>query len=654
MNQVFGSTIPAPNPTGELHLGHVLNLTVQDIFCRWNSLKGLDLYWAGALDHGTTITETITQRRLSEAGVDTSNWNKGDWVRAVNEWIDYITPKIYKQIHHMNLIMDIDEIRCMRDKGQRVGCQRLIEELERANLLYRARVVFPWCPRKKTYVDKAETSLESRQVQEYSVRYVDEVDPNRTIDIWIERPETLLNDIALIVSSQHPLAGDRPRQVITPLGLKIPLITEDEFFEEKAVAAVARVTPGHCARSFRWARHNKLPIHRVFDEDSIMEVGEYKGQTRAEAAQQIVVKVRDSGRLMGTRTRETSQVIYRLSDGPVEDFLTEQCLVESEKMAEGALELLRKGEIRIHPPMYKKALEVHLEAIVNAKRTGASSELADDWCISQQTAWGNDLKIDHIPYLAERGAEYAKPTREVEPVVPFKIADALWPFYVNRVVYSLSEDEVQEVAKSSICVTGVDLVLYWIEPIIMLSTVLKQGIAVRDVIIHPLICDAQGRKMSKSLGNVVAPDEMWERYGSDALRFALLQSLDLSQGKMNFGESYVRKAKKLLDEVEKSLQNMKQQTEQAGGALPLQRIDEQDIFTDLDQAMTQFDIKSTMNHVNRLLQMIVAQGNSLDVQRSRQLLSLAALLEPFAPELVGNLGFSRSANAKRVRVPTAV
>jgi len=638
MRPIFGSIIPAPNASGELHMGHVLNLCIQDVFCRWNALKGAKVYWIGSLDHGTTATEFVVDRKVRESGKDISHWTRQNWIDELNEWIAYITPRMYKQLRRMNLMMDIDEVRSMDDPFQRRQCQELLQQLEKAKLLYRTRAVIPWCPVRRTFVDKAEISHEPRQVKEYLVRYVDENDPNREVDLWVENPEILLNDGALIVSSQHPMAVSRTRFVITPLGLKVPVVQDDGFFNENRPDAAAALRPGHCARSFRWARRNRFPITRVYDENNLMESGKYKGQTRENAAKEILAEAEAAGKLKDTRTSEREREIFRLSNGPVEEFLTEQCFLETEKMAAGALRLLRSGEVRLHPKIYQTALELRLETIVSAQANETNEESADDWCVSQQTIWGNELPISHLPYRAEMGAEESTTGEKIDHIATLKLADALFACYVNR-VYPLSKEELRQIADASICVTGLDLLLFWIEPILMLSTVLEGGVPFRDVIIHPLICDSKGRKMSKSLGNVVVPDEMWDKYGSDALRLALFRSVDFNKQKMRVDEDLVRESKQLLSHVEKNLQGLQQRIATLGGSFAQsQNIHEQQIFADIDHAMTKFDLKGAMEHVDLIMQMIVSEGGSSDIQQAKRLLGLASLLEPFCPELICESG----------------
>jgi len=503
--------------------------------------------------------------------------------------------------------------------------------------MYFAQSVVQWCPRKRTFVDKGDITLKQMSISEYCVRYVPDWGEHEPIDLWIERPETLVNDAGLVVSSKHPLAEFPLRYVTSPIGLRIPVVVSDEFFDDRSLPSIARITPGHCMKSFRWAVKNQSPITRAYDEENSMEAAAYQGRTRSAAAREIIDAAAAGGRLVGRRDREAIREIFRLSGGPTEEFLTEQCFLDISEMAASALDLLRTRQVRVHPNRCHKALEWHFAEIVAAKRSGANYELSDDWCISQQTAWGNDLDVSAIACRpGSCGRDTAR--RRTEHVLTLKMADALFAFYANR-AYSQDPDRLREIAKASVCVTGLDLLLYWIAPMLMLSTALKEGLPFRDVVIHPLICDANGEKMSKSLRNTIEPGDMWERYGSDALRFSLLSCLNPGSAKMSFDETRVLEAKTLLEKIAKSIRTIQQSAASSDTSTDADRLFVQQIFESIDRALTEYDFMEAMKQVNRIMQQILA--GSGDIQQSRRLLMLAALLEPFAPQLVQDAGLVR-------------
>jgi len=630
---VFAAIIPAPNPTGQLHMGHALNLTVQDVLCRWNALKGARICWAGALDHGATATEYVAEKMLRERGIDTTDWTKGDLGAAIAAWVEHITPQIHRQLARMNLILDLEEPRSMGDALRQQQFEALIEELRQSGLLYRGKAVVAWCRRKKTSVDKADVFSQVSTGEEYCVRYLPGTQGASPIDLWIEAPETLTNDEALVISSKHPLASSCDHKiVVSPLGRLIPVIVDDSFPLELPASSVARATPGHCAKSFRWARRQGRPINRSYDETNVMEGGDYAGLAREEAARRILARLEAEGRLVARRRRETSREIFRLSGGPVEELLTEQCFLETAPMARQALRLLRDGTVRVYPEMYREVLEAHLEQIVAAKAASTNHELSDDWCISHQTAWGTKFSTAGIPYRALPGQEGIAPPPAVEQIANMRLSCALWVFCANR-VYASDRGEFRRLSENSICVTGVDLLFFWIAPILFLATCLETGSPFRDVIIHPVVCDAKGQKMSKSLGNVISPNEIIEAHGSDALRFGLLSSLNLAKQKLFLDEKKIEAAKRRLDEVGRAGRSLKEKLG-AAAAAPAPRIEP--IFGEIDRALAVCDFATAMDCVVRLMDRVIAAAGA-DRAEQQQVLPLVSLLEPFAPALVRDL-----------------
>jgi valyl-tRNA synthetase len=605
----------------------------------------MKVYWAAAMDHGGTSTEFVVEKSLRDNGVDTSGWTRERWRSAIGGWVDRITPTIYEQLREFNLTIDLAEIRSMGDATRQGQFDGLIEQLNRAGLMYRAKAVVKWCPVRRTSVDKPDIVREHASLREYCVRYVPEGKGADPVDIWIDRPETLVNDAALVISSVHPLARSHgPRRAETPIGLCIPIWVDDEFFEDRETPLAARITPGHCARSFRWAAKNGFGLTRAYDEHNVMEAEAYRGMTRADAAEEVLSAVASAGRLVGQRERSVMQDFFRLSGGPVEDFLTEQCFLETKPLAERALELMRDRKVRVYPDVYHKTITGYLEQILAVKQSGANHDLLDDWCASHQTVWGTDLDVSGVPHrgngdsrtaTADGGGDCGGNGRQIANM---RLSAALWAFCANR-VYASSAAALRELSRNTILVAGLDNLFFWVVPTLMLSTVLEDGLPLRDVIIHPLIRDDQGRKMSKSLGNVVVPNEMLRTYGSDALRLALLWRLDLPKDQASIDEAAISEARKRLDGVAASVSSMKRRLRSAPApaTAPVTAAAEdvaQDVFAKIDAALGEYDFATAMRSVDDILTMLRDGGALEDEQEMRRRLGLLPILEPFAPELV--------------------
>jgi valyl-tRNA synthetase len=623
--EVFGAVLPCPNPTGELHMGHVLNLTIQDVLCRWRRLRGAEICWTGALDHGGTSTEFVVRRMLRESGVDTAGWTSEAWETAIGDWFDRIAPKIYRQFDALDLTMDVREFRSMRDAVRLREFDDCLRELSRAGLTYRGKAVVPWCAELRTTVDKADVVAEPAPLHEHAMRYLPEQPGAAAIALWVEHPETLANDVALVVPSSHPLAAAGPQFVISPIGLRLPLIVDDSIDLETDAAAAIRIVPGHCAKSFRWASRNGYAIARAYDESNVMEAPAFRGRTRLAARTAILEFAAERVQYDGMRELRPTRQIFRLSGRPIEELLSEQYFIKTGPLAEGALRLLKSRAVRVHPRTCHDMLEVYMEQIVCAKRDRLNSEFADDWCISQQTKWGAPL----TPWaLGETERRDGAPAA-AGPVASMKLSCALWTFGAHW-VFADTREEWATLAQHSVMVTGVDLMTWWIAPIIMVASALAVGTPARDVIIHPIVCDAAGRKMSKSVGNVITPNDLLEAYGSDALRLSLLSRLDLREYGLAFDEKSVAETKALLDRARRALSAMPRSAEIDKRSVD--RVAKQ-AMSEIEDALTNFDFKAVMIVVHRIIRRIV-DGEGGDADDAALCRSLLPLLEPFTPGLV--------------------
>jgi valyl-tRNA synthetase len=629
-DETAGAVLPCPNPTGQLHMGHALNLTIQDTICRWRRLRGAEIYWAGAVDHGATATEFVVRKMLRERNVDTSAWTKGEWKKAIGGWFDEITPKIYRQFQALNLSMDVREFRAMNDTVRLLEFDSCLGELTRAGLTYRGKAVVPWCAELKTTVDKADVVAEAAPLREHAMLYMPEHAGAVGVIVWVEHPETMADEVALVVSSKHALAAAEPPQfVINPIGLRLPLVVDDELDSEADAGFAKRVVPGHCATSFRWAARHGYVVGRAYDENNLMETAAYRGKTRSEARQAILKTAAERHQYGGARERSVTRQLFRLSGHPVEELLTEQYFIKTGPLAQGALRLLKSGGVRVHPRACHEMLELYMEQIVYAKREALNSEFADDWCISQQTKWGAPLN-PCVLGEPDRGDAPAG------PIASMKLSCAVWAFSANR-VFAETREEWMKLAKGNVMVTGIDLMTWWIAPIIMVASALDVGSPAREVIVHPIVCDAAGRKMSKSLGNVITPNDLIETYGSDALRLALLSSLDLKDNALAFDQSDVGKARALLDQVRRTFSAM------PARSLDPRAIERNDVarqaMAEIEEAFSCFDFKAITAVIHRVIRRMLEcrSGNAEDADLCR---SLLPLLEPFAPGLVRDIGES--------------
>ena len=519
---VFGMVVPAPNPTGKLHLGHFLNLSVQDVICRWKINKGNEIKWASALDHGGSSTEYVVVKdepTLRGGAVDEEIISN-----KIKSWVNEITPVIIKQITDMNLTIDNTEERSMIDECRVKEFRSAIERLADKGVLYQADKVVSWCARRNTFVDAADVITKQVETKLYAFVYV--TNSGDELEIETSEPITLLNDKAIVVSSSIFESFKEPTNtIINPLGKTIDLFVEDEWLKHNRAGDVARIIPGHCQKSFLWALNKGCKIDRVFDEQGIVCVAPYEEMSRDVVRNNIIDLAKSSNLSRGMRTSIQSQNCYRISDAPIEQLLTRQCFLNVASIAKKTLVDIQTSKITVEPFLYRIALENYLADLSNEQNNNSTAiGRIKDICISQQTVWGTPIDANraNIPFFGEELIESSLSNKN--QIATMRLSCALWAFSAPM-IFTRDPEQLSLLGKNSTCVTGMDLITFWIAPILMLSHELGFT-PFSSVYIHPLICDIDGNKMSKSLGNTKEPDELVSQFGIDAVRLSLMSSID--------------------------------------------------------------------------------------------------------------------------------
>ena len=514
--------IPPPNITGKLHMGHALDETIQDILIRYKRMQGYNALWIPGTDHAAIATEAKIVAKMKEAGITKEDIGREGFLERAWDWKKEYGGAINNQIKKLGCSCDWSRERFTMDEGLSNAVQHVFIKLYKEGLIYRGKRMINWCPYCNTSISDAEVEYEEEPTHLWHIRYKVK-DEDKYIIVATTRPETMLGDTGVAV---HP-SDDRYKDlvgktVILPIMNKeIPIIA-DEFVEKEFGTGAVKLTPAHDSNDYAAAEKHGLEIIEVFDENFKMGnlVEEYKGMDLLEARQKIVEKLDEIGALVKIEdyTHNVGKC-YRCHN-TIEPHISEQWFVKMEPLAKPANEAVRNGEIRFVPTKYDKTYFAWMD---NVK----------DWCISRQLWWGhripayyckdcNEIMVeDSIPDKCNKcGSTHIK---QDEDTLDTWFSSALWPF--STLGWPEQTEDFKYFYPTSTLVTGYDIIFFWVARMIF-SGIKHTGKApFKDVLIHGIVRDAQGRKMSKSLGNGIDPLEIISQYGTDALRFSLIYGI---------------------------------------------------------------------------------------------------------------------------------
>ncbi|MGG5254879.1 valine--tRNA ligase [Neobacillus sp. SM06] len=515
--QPYTVVIPPPNVTGKLHLGHAWDTTLQDIITRMKRMQGYDVLWLPGMDHAGIATQAKVEQKLREEGKSRYDLGREKFIKETWKWKEEYADHIRKQWAKLGLGLDYSRERFTLDEGLSAAVREVFVSLYKKGLIYRGEYIINWDPSTKTALSDIEVIYEDVQGAFYHMRYP-LADGSGTIEIATTRPETMLGDTAVAV---HPdderykhLIG---KTVILPIvGREIPIVGDDYVDMEFGSGAV-KITPAHDPNDFEIGNRHNLERILVMNEDGTMneKAGKYQGLDRFECRKQIVKDLQEQGVLFKIEDHLHSVGHSERSGAVVEPYLSTQWFVKMKPLAEQAIELQKQPEaekVNFVPDRFEKT---YLHWMENIR----------DWCISRQLWWGH-----RIPawYHKETGEVYVdhKPPTDIEnweqdqDVLDTWFSSALWPFstlgWPNK-----DAADFKRYFPTDALVTGYDIIFFWVSRMIFQSLEFTDSRPFKDVLIHGLVRDAQGRKMSKSLGNGVDPMDVIDQYGADALRYFL-------------------------------------------------------------------------------------------------------------------------------------
>jgi len=552
----FCIVIPPPNVTGSLHMGHALNNTLQDILCRYNRMKGFNVLWQPGTDHAGIATQNVVEKSLASKGTDRHKIGRDKFIGLVWEWRNKYGGMIIKQLKKLGSSCDWDRERFTMDEGLSRAVKEVFVSLYKEGFIYRGDYIINWCPRCHTALADLEVEHEDRDGSLYYIRY-----PFEKGDGWVTvattRPETLLGDTAVAVNPEDDRYRDLSGvSVLLPiLDKPIPVIF-DEYVDESFGTGALKITPAHDANDFEIGNRHNIERIKVIDENGVMNelAGPYRGLDRFVCREKILDDLRDRGLLEKVEPyRHATGHCYRCKT-MIEPLLSKQWFVRTSPLAEKAIEAVESGKTRIVPKTWEN---VYYEWMNNVK----------DWCISRQIWWGHRIPAYYCDKCGEMTVTEKRPEacpscmskelRQEKDVLDTWFSSALWPF--STLGWPDRTEALKTFYPTSVLVTGFDILFFWVARMMMMGLHFMGEVPFRDVYIHALVRDAEGKKMSKSKGNVIDPLEVIDRHGADSFRFTLAafaaqgRDIKLSEERI---EGYRHFANKIWNSARLALANL--------------------------------------------------------------------------------------------------
>lgn len=515
--------IPPPNVTGMLHIGHALDFTLQDILVRSKRMQGYDALWLPGTDHAGIATQTKVEQRLREQGISRYDLGREKFLDKVWEWKDQYANTIHEQWAKMGFSLDYSRERFTLDEGLSQAVREVFVKLYEKGLIYRGKRIINWDPVARTALSDIEVEYKEVQGHLYHLQYPLK-DGSGFITVATTRPETMLGDTAVAVHPEDErYASLIGKMLILPIiGREIPIVG-DEYVDKEFGSGAVKITPAHDPNDFEVGVRHNLPQITVMDETGTMneEAGKYKGLDRSEARKQIVSDLKEQGVLIRIEDHVHQVGHSERTGAVVEPYLSTQWFVKMQPLAETAIKAQKSGEgVNFVPDRFEK---IYLHWIENVR----------DWCISRQLWWGHRIPAWYSEETGEvavaRSEEEARAKlgtdniRQDEDVLDTWFSSGLWPFSTLGWPDESSED-FKRYYPTDVLVTGYDIIYFWVARMIFTALEFTDEIPFKDVLLHGLVRDSEGRKMSKSLGNGVDPLEVIEKYGADAMRYMISTS----------------------------------------------------------------------------------------------------------------------------------
>ena len=508
----FAIVIPPPNVTGNLHIGHAWDTTLQDIIIRYKKLCGFDALWVPGMDHAGIATQAKVDEKLSKMGINPRTLSREDWLKYAWDWKEEYANNIHKQWAKLGLALDYSRERFTLDEGLSKAVRKVFVDLYNKGLIYRGYRIINWDPKAQTALSNEEVIYKDVKGYFYHLKYIIE-GTDKYLDVATTRPETLFGDTAVAVNPNDERYKDLiGKNVVLPIvGRLIPIIGDEHADPEFGTGCV-KITPAHDPNDYEVGKRHNLKEIICINPDATMNenAGIYQGLSREEAREKLVSDLEKNGLLL-SKEEITHNVGHSERTGVmIEPYLSSQWFVKMRPLADRVLENQKNKDTKVNfvPKRYEKTMNHWME-------------ITYDWCISRQLWWGHRIpawyKGDEI-YVGEN-APTGEGWVQDEDVLDTWFSSALWPF--STLGWPNKTDDLDRYFPNDVLVTGYDIIPFWVNRMTFQSLEFMNERPFKDCLIHGLIRDKQGRKMSKSLGNGVNPIDVIDKYGCDSLRLFL-------------------------------------------------------------------------------------------------------------------------------------
>ena len=515
----FTTVMPPPNITGKLHMGHALDNTLQDILIRYKRMEGYNALWIPGTDHAAISTEVKVTNQLKEEGIDKKELGREGFLERTWQWKEEYAGTIENQLKKLGISCDWDRERFTMDEG----CSKAVEEvfinLYNKGYIYKGSRIINWCPKCKTSLSAAEVEHEDQDGNFWHIKYPI-AGTDRFLEIATTRPETLLGDTAIAV---HP-DDERYKDIVGKMAIlplvnrEIPIVA-DYYVDKEFGTGAVKITPAHDPNDFEVGKRHNLPEINIMNDDATINEkgGKYAGMDRYEARKAIVADLDEQGYLVKVVPHMHAVGTHDRCGTTVEPLIKQQWFVKMEELAKPAINALKTGELRFVPERFDK---IYLHWLENIK----------DWCISRQIWWGHRIPAYYCDECGEVVVAREMPEKcpkcgcthlhQDEDTLDTWFSSALWPF--STLGWPEKTPELEYFYPTDVLVTGYDIIFFWVIRMVFSALEQTDQVPFHHVLIHGLVRDSQGRKMSKSLGNGIDPLEVIDKYGADALRLTLM------------------------------------------------------------------------------------------------------------------------------------
>ncbi len=516
----FTIVMPPPNITGQLHMGHALDNTMQDILIRYKRMQGYEALWQPGTDHAAIATEVKVIDKLKSEGVDKHDLGRDKFLEACWDWKKVYGTRIINQLHKLGSSADWDRERFTMDEGCSKAVQEVFIKLHEKGYIYKGSRIINWCPVCQTSISDAEVEHEEQNGFFWHINYPIVGEEDRFVEIATTRPETLLGDTAVAVNPDD----DRYKDLVGKM-LKLPLtdreipVVADAYVDKEFGTGCVKITPAHDPNDFEVGRRHNLPEICIMHDDATINCpgSKYDGMDRYEARKAMVEDLKELGLLVKVVPHSHNVGIHDRCKTTVEPMVKQQWFVRMEEMAKPAIEALKSGELKFVPESFGKTYMHWLEGI-------------RDWCISRQLWWGHRIPAYYCDDCGEIVVAKEMPEKcpkcgcthfkQDEDTLDTWFSSALWPF--STLGWPDKTKELDYFYPTDVLVTGYDIIFFWVIRMVFSGIEQTGKCPFNTVLIHGLVRDSQGRKMSKSLGNGIDPLEVIDKYGADALRMTLI------------------------------------------------------------------------------------------------------------------------------------